>query len=331
LPIARRAFAASLLSAALAVSCLGSKQTVDETETVGAITRGLCAYSIKCGLGNFERVEDCVLEPNRSCVLEDLDAPLVGAAACARTLRALSCSELIGSPPAACEEPLATMSKRGGHPDLNEGCSDATSCMPGLYCTGEGEAPACGVCLRLPRVGEACPVRTECAASAFCSEARRCEAQRANGASCALHHECLVGNCVDAKCAPELTVREGESCLAADCEPGTVCVSSGQCRALASAGERCEQHQCFRGFACVEGRCAAVPGCGMGREGEPCNSDSHCVSGFDCDASDRCVPARIRKLEFGAACARNDDCVADYCVAGKCTDPGLVCTARAQP
>jgi len=173
-----------------------------------------------------------------------------------------------------------------------------------------------------------------------------------DGQSCALHGECISGecwteSCTDACCigycvgnTPPAVVAIGEVCGISECEAGAWC-ENRLCVPLRGEGEACTYElngECMYGLACIDKvctppiesaasctiasecrmvgeQCSPRGMCGpLGQIGDLCISGNHCASHLVCDVGSHCAPAP----RIGEACGA---------YSYECFDAGAFCDA----
>jgi hypothetical protein len=174
---------------------------------------------------------------------------------------------------------------RAGEPCARAGALDPARCSSGTYCIH-------GVCsASLPQPGE-----QTCFDIGQCTEGLDCNA--VGGAEGLCQVAFRVGDPCDAqsRCGDWLACVDGTcrsridaSRLGAECIPGASndCLGSkclqGRCVALSDVGEPCTfVEECLIPYACVMGKCTAVPACKSGEQGEVCSSSDQCADNLEC-------------------------------------------------
>lgn len=175
--------------------------------------------------------------------------------------------------------------------------------------------------------GGPCRDAFECASGLMCSAAQ-CVARRSlpSGAVCSDSHVCAfglycktyltVGRCVAASgvgepCTGTIQCHPPLRCLGNDGDKGS---SVRTCEVLRPEESPClDGSECDTGL-CVDGACIARP-----LEGEWCNDERPCQSGFS-----RCVNGRCEPIPSEEPCVDGDQCLAArwHCERGVCVPPG---------
>jgi hypothetical protein len=238
---------------------------------------------------------------------------------------------------------------RGVVAAAGEPCGQGIFCETGSDCVSEDETEdLCGLCVSLPREGEACLFVGEdhwpaCSGEGFCVEGRCRTRAPEEGEPCSVIGECGRGlDCIERESreAPgrcESMWREGSPCeTGADsracgswlrCRDG-VCVSE---LSLGTLGSACGEEPVCRGGFCEDGTCVELHGLG-GR----CSSEAHCQVPYVCvDGACAEPPARCAG-EVGDVCAGSQPCsLGLICLHGepsRCTRQtgreGLPCAER---
>ncbi|MBM65992.1 MAG: hypothetical protein CMH55_07155 [Myxococcales bacterium] len=199
-------------------------------------------------------------------------------------------------------------------------CDDPQDCPPGSTCVNEIEGGFC-----VPSGARACGWEDACPPGTVCDPSEnRCLEDRGacvERADCGDGGRCVEGRCLHepSPCGPADSCPENQMCQDDLCIPGgdamrscrrdEDCPDREVCHILVAAcvphpdNYPCEgDHQCPRGFECIEGGCRP-PGARVCSEVRPC------LAGEVCDEVTRtCRP------DVGQACADDDDCpVHQFC------------------
>jgi hypothetical protein len=222
---------------------------------------------------------------------------------------------------------------------VGEGATTDEQCQAGLACslgpsmneTGQPTAVECGA-------------TKTCESGRVCLEDSTCSPLLSSGASCGTmaalggsicdsdlvctdsgggNFACLPGQAVNQACSP-----------GTPCTPGAHCTVDGSCQGVSLPNEPCETNDnCPVGFACAQGRCAALP-----VSGEPCSDEMPCLEGA-------CRNGACELLADGEACqtelTSHDPCASacyngevcerllnDNCYADADCDSGRYCLAN---
>lgn len=206
------------------------------------------------------------------------------------------------------------------HPCEPKGEGGAPKCTPEfaadtmypLYDIGEtslADDDIAGLCYLYP------PPAAECAT---CSETQACLDgacfETCHGAVCAAGEVCGFWGCT-----PHGTCLL-EDCVGLKCETDTACFPLGHCvsgvcsRGSGASTQGCAVSADCSDGVCVEGRCSSL-----------CSTDAPCASGACEQASEPNLAGCFdqSKQEFGARCAKGEDCASGLCID---TDGVLSCT-----
>jgi hypothetical protein len=148
------------------------------------------------------------------------------------------------------------------------------------------------------------------------------------------YQECLQGVCRGATCPRSCQPlgAVGEVCsVSSDCQGSLYCRLSattpglGQCAAFGGEDAGCDAVTRCGSLACVGGHCQTLPGAGEPCLGGRCDAASHCVVSLDAGA------CQLR-LDAGAACGAQDDCLAGLlCLGGACEPAQVAAGALCAP
>lgn len=214
---------------------------------------------------------------------------------------------------------------------LSGACADGVCCD--AACTDECEAcDANGHCNAVTNDSDP----DTCAAPRTCNASGVCESP--NGVPCVSGGECASGICVDDVCCNEVCVGDCVACdlpgsvgTCSNMPPGTIdtCPTSTTCDGYGHCW-KADGETCSKAFDCQSGFCTDGVCCEAECKGpcETCNlaqseglcepvpyeeTDDMCPVGL-CDGLRQC------KLDVGASCAVNADCLLGFCVDGFCCD-----------
>lgn len=230
--------------------------------------------------------------------------------ACAAATPMESCSDFLGNNPVS-----ACVPKPGGLVD-GKGCAYNAQCSS-TFCRYEKGA-ACGVCVALPKAGDACEVNADCGRGLVCDKtSSTCVAPAAKDAACGEGVPCGAGlTCVGATMMAMGKCQASGAMAGAACDPkhqtgsgcdaslGLFCSpTSKQCEAmtLATAGQPCGVVNktsfaiCTGGALCVlasaSGTCVAPAAEGAAcdsAKGPPCENPARCVTTADGGTAGTC-------------------------------------------
>ncbi|HVH46671.1 MAG TPA: hypothetical protein VM925_30225 [Labilithrix sp.] len=263
------------------------------------VAAAYCAQIERCYAfyGEFDRPEEeCIARRKLSCELM-LTAPGTNetperVALCARDRRAFACDDAFaGKAPESCA-PLS------GALDDGKACVTSAQCKNKL-CHYAASDSACGVCTKLPELGEDCRDVGTCAVPSWCI-AGTCTALTTAGGACTSGDVCPANlTCIDGQCAPPLAAGATCSVTSDLCDypalrcntKSKVCTETipapagGQCGTNASG----DYSVCTGGSSCLSGPDGGVPKCvPPAADGTSCNTTNgplcslpaRCVSGF---------------------------------------------------
>lgn len=201
-------------------------------------------------------------------------------------------------------------------------CGAADDCVEGLLCAADPEEPGRTVCTRGKAAGEPCESHVECATGYCDPETLECQEKLPNGELCTsgLDLQCRSGDCDTSfvACASDADCTESGSCdlTTSRCDPfcaerlpnGATCVDDAECVSE----------------ACVAGICRELPLA----QGEPCDTDVECETGF-CSLDDERVCKEL-PLDNGERCASGSQCESMVCFARSLGDPPVCVTGAGE-
>jgi hypothetical protein len=253
-----------------------------------------------------------------------------GAGACARyapgtTCAAQSCTGGVLTAAAACDG--AGTCVRGPSASCAPfACADATRCATTCATNADCAPPSScngGVCGRLP-LGAACTISSDCQ-SAFCVDGVCCNSA-CSGACQACNTPGRAGMCSPipagmqdpvfcpvtpaSSCGTDGTCDGAGACRLSP--PGTLCAPATCAGSVLTQARTCNgAGACQPGTAvsCAPFTCQAPQGCRTS-----CATSADCVPGTFCAPGALCQPQRGP----GQACAANEWCISQSCVAGLC-------------
>ncbi|MBS2020765.1 MAG: hypothetical protein JST92_00020 [Deltaproteobacteria bacterium] len=273
---------------------------------------------------------------------------------CLAALAQSPCSDatnLLSTVQVACE--LAAQ----GHGRPADTCVSSAECESG-WCISVGDDVCKGQCFGGGLAGTPCGVANEVTNACDHTAGLLCV-----DGTCAVPGETCNPDFWSQQCAPGSECDSSGSCVnvvgeppqcgaGLPCDGGRVCVQ-GKCQMPDQVGAACDSW-CGVFLDCKEGVCVEPP-----EAGEPCfvspsgfNGNPPCRSGLFCgadgschvghkdgpctpssDGSCQCEYFSIHDTATGvcrdpdAPCTKNDDCLTDFCLNGKCADPMDSCGA----
>jgi hypothetical protein len=304
-----------------------------------AYVEKLCDLDLTCGRSvlRYASVEQCqermllAFEQATPVELAAVHYDADRGATCLNALGVLSCDSSTGQGVALLTSCTNVFQ---GDRGVGDACSSQAECKPGLDCA---QTPFPGACRVPPQLGEPCP-DSLCADGLGCITIRdaatntretRCETLGALGAACGSQvRECELGLICDTSasepvCAPF-------SALYPKAGLGQTCAINGQCEPDQYCGEPVEgtrvcSQRVAGGGACDPSnpiQCADRHYCSLTGEVGSCvprlELGAACIENTDCLAGD-CITNTCRFRRFnGEACASDEECSSFFCDAGAC-------------
>ena len=236
----------------------------------------------------------------------------------------------------ACDGPCERCSDNPGT------CEQVTSGDDPGTCEGTSSCNAFGECRKAD--GESCASASECASNQ-CIDGVCCDT--ACGGPCEACTAVLKGSGADGACGPIAADTDPES--ECDAEPVESCGRTGECSgagacALYPDGTTCGEARCENGLvsgdvcngsgSCLSGTTNCAPyDCTATGCYDSCTDDDQCAEGFECGATDECIPTTgLECSADGLQLVKKDGtpvarCHPFLCQGGRCPD---VCTSTSE-
>ncbi len=231
-------------------------------------------------------------------------------------------------------------------------CTITSHCVAGFICTGNACVPQSGI-------GDSCSNDGECA-TGHCEDSVCCN-RECDGTCRACNLGGNIGTCIDHASGEDPETGCG-LCRACDgsgaCAPATsgddpkdqcspqaksTCGRDGECDGLGACrlwaiGTQCVAQSCVNHTVSLPRTCNGSGTCLTGTSlfctpyecsgsvcgSSPCGSDTDCISGYFCNASNICVT----KMGLGQVCGGLNECISGICKDGVCC--GTPCTGTCE-